>query len=62
MPDEESVKDWIISFTQGFNAFDDLDTVEREDVYDAIRRLIVASPFEIDESIWLKWFDNTRDF
>ncbi len=62
VPDEATVKDSIISFTQGFNAFDDLDTVEREDVYDAVRRLIMASPFDIDESIWLKWFDDTRDF
>ena len=62
MPDEASVRDNIIRFTEAFNAFDDLDTVEREDTYDAVRRLIMASPFEIDENIWLEWFDSTRDF
>ena len=62
VPDEASVRDNIIRFTEAFNAFDDLDTVEREDTYDAVRRLIMASPFEIDENIWLEWFDGTRDF
>lgn len=62
VPDEATVKDSIIRFTEAFNTFDDLDTVEREDTYDAVRRLIMASPIEIDENIWLEWFDSTRDF
>ncbi len=60
--DESTVQDIIVNFTEAFNTLGDLDTVEREDIYDAINRLIIASPFEIDESVWLKWFDNTRDF
>ncbi len=56
------VREHIIRFTEAFNKFDDIETVEREEIADAVDCLVLASPFEIANKTWLQWFDEARDY
>ena len=60
--DEDVVRESIIRFSKVFNEFGDLDTVQREFVADAVGRLVIASPIDIDRDTWLEWFDSVRDY
>ena len=60
--DEDAVKDLIIRFTEEFNSMTDIDTVEREDIYDAVERFVIASSLEILRNTWTEWFDDNRDY
>ena len=59
---EAIVREHIIRFTEAFNKFDDIETVEREEIADAVDCLVLASPFEIANKTWLQWFDEARDY
>ncbi len=59
---ENEVHNSIISFVGIFNTLEPIDTSEREDIYDAVERLISASLLEIPVNVYQKWFDNIREF
>lgn len=60
--DEAAVREHIISFTKAFNECDDIETGEREDIWDAVSRLVTASGFKISEDTYMNWFDEARDY
>ena len=60
--EEDKVRELITHFAEAFNAFDDIDTVEREEIAEAVSKLVMASPFEITQSTWMQWFDEARDY
>lgn len=59
---EENIKNAIINFTSEFNKMDDIESIEREDIYTSLCILMKNSPIKIEHDIWLKWFDETRNF
>jgi len=56
------VKDIIIDFIKFFNQFDNIETVEREDVVEAVFQLIQVPTIEIDKKQANEWFDAVRDY
>lgn len=56
------VKTAIMSFVETFNRMPNMDTIEREDVGDAVGQLAGASPFPVDSAEAEKWFDDVREF
>lgn len=56
------IKQIIIDFTKQFNAFEPMETTEREDVFEAILQLIQVPNIEIDKADAEKWFDSVRDY
>jgi hypothetical protein len=61
-PDEETVQGCIIQFVEAFNTFDDIETVEREGIWDAVRKLGMASQLEITRDTLMQWFDEAREY
>ncbi|MDI2091198.1 hypothetical protein [Commensalibacter oyaizuii] len=59
---ENEVKDVVFKFIKSINILPDIETTEREDVWDAIQQLVKACPFDISEEQIRKWFDEARDF
>ncbi len=60
--DEAMVREHIIRFTKAFNEFDDIDTVECEEISVAVNRLVQASNFKIPGDAWMQWFDEVREY
>lgn len=59
---EDELKEAIIEFTKKMNTFEDIETVERDDIYTALCIIMKNSPIEIEHDKWFQWFDETRDF
>ena len=59
---ENDVKNAIINFTNGFNKMDEIETFERDDIYRGLCILMKNSPININHAIWIKWFDEERNF
>ena len=41
---------------------DDIETVERDDIYSGLCTLMKNSPITIEPDEWLGWFDEAREF
>lgn len=50
----------VTRFVQTINQLEGIETSEREDAWEAIRRMMEASPLEVEK--WQLWFDKARDF
>jgi len=59
---EDDIKKAIIEFIDKINHLENIETVEREDIYNALSIIIKNSPLEIEHNKWLKWFDEARNF
>ena len=59
---EEELREHIICFTKVFNTFDNIDTVEREDIWMAVNRLSASSSLDIAGDTLMQWFDEVRDY
>ncbi len=59
---ENDVKNAIIKFTNSFNKIEGIETIERDDIYSGLCTLMKNSPISIEHNIWLKWFDEERNF
>jgi len=59
---ENDVKNAITNFTNSFNKMDDIETMERDDIYKGLCILMKNSPISIEENVWTRWFDEIRDF
>lgn len=59
---EDNIKDAVIEYTEIMNKLDNIETIERDDIYIALKRIMDNSKIKIEEDKWLLWFDETRDF
>ncbi len=59
---EAEIKNAIIEYTEKFNNLDDIETIEREDIYSALCKIMNNSPVEINNEKWVLWFDEKRNF
>lgn len=59
---ENDIKKAIVEFTEKFNKFDDIEAIERDDIYNALCKIMKASTIHINEEKWHMWFDEKRDF
>ncbi len=60
--DEEMARECIIRFAEAFNTFDDIETTEREDIWEAVQKLGMASKLKIARDTLMQWFDEVRDY
>ena len=56
------VKTAIIKFINKINNLNDIESVERDDTYDALCLIMKNSNINIPQDKWFKWFDETRTF
>ncbi len=56
------VKTIIVNFTEFFNNFDNIETIEREDIGEAVFQLIEIPKIQIDRKQANEWFDSVRDY
>ena len=59
---EMDVKTAIIKFISKINNLNDIESVERDDTYDALCLIMKNSNINIPQDKWFKWFDETRTF
>lgn len=59
---KRDVENAIIHFANSFNKMDDIETVERDDIYSGLCTLMKNSPITIEPDEWLGWFDEAREF
>lgn len=59
---EDDIKAAIIEYTKKFNSLDDIETIEREDIYSALCKIMKNSPIEIKYEKWFSWFEENREF
>lgn len=59
---KNDVKNAVIHFTNRFNKMNEIETVEREDIYKGLCILMKKSPIIIEDNIWTRWFDEIRNF
>ena len=59
---EDDIKNAIIEFTNKMNCLENIESVERDDIYSALHIIMQNSPIEVDVFKWGEWFDETRDF
>lgn len=59
---EDELKVAIIEFTNKMNTLEDIETMERDDIYTALCLIMKNSPVEIEHDKWFLWFDETRKF
>ena len=60
--EEKEVKDLLETLIAVINGLPNIETTEREDIYEAVCQLAEAAPFEIDEEKIIQWFDQAREF
>ncbi len=59
---EADVKKAILEYTSMFNKMDNIESVERDDIYSGLDTIMKNCPINIKYEDWFKWFDETRDF
>lgn len=59
---ESDIKKILIEFTEAFNSFSDIETIEREDIWEAVNQLRQVPTLIIDVQKANKWFDEFRDY
>lgn len=59
---DNDIKNVILEYTNSFNKMSDIETIEREDIYNALISIMKNSPIDIKWDKWTNWFDETRDF
>lgn len=59
---DDDIKNAILEYTNNFNKMDNIETVEREDIYNGLITIMKNSPIDIKYDKWSNWFDETRDF
>lgn len=59
---ENDIKNAIVNYTNSFNKMDDIETIERDDIYNGLCTLMKNSSINIEHDTWLNWFDEIRNF
>ena len=59
---KNDIKNIVINYTNCFNKLNDIETIERDDIYKSLCMLMKNSSIFIEEDVWLKWFNEIRDF
>jgi len=59
---EGDVKSALVAFVEVFNTLPDIGTIEREDISDAVDRLVALAPAHATPEMAQAWFDAVRDF
>ena len=59
---EQEVKILLKEFSKAFNDFPNIETIEREDIGEAINQLRQLPSIEIEAKKPIKWFDEVRDY
>ncbi len=59
---EEKIKKAIINFVEKINKLEDIESMERDDVYSSLCSIMKSSPIEIGTKKWETWFDKAREF
>lgn len=62
LDDVEQIKTIIVEFVCAFNALEQIETPEREDIGTAVLQLIKVPNLIVDNEIALQWFDEWRDY
>ncbi|WLF83896.1 hypothetical protein [Moraxella sp. ZY210820] len=62
LDDVEQIKAVIVEFVCAFNALEQIETTEREDIGTAVLQLIQVPNVIVDDEIALQWFDEGRDY
>lgn len=62
LDDVEQIKSIIVEFVCAFNALEQIETPEREDIGTAVLQLIKVPNLIVDNEIALQWFDEWRDY
>ncbi|MFC3448311.1 hypothetical protein [Amycolatopsis speibonae] len=58
----EEVAEAVRGFVRVFNDRPGIDTIEREDLGEAVALLVAEEPFAVTEELALSWFDQERDY
>lgn len=59
---EEEIKNSLINFIEKINRLDNIETIERDDIYTAISIIMKNSPLKIETKKWESWFEQVREF
>lgn len=62
LDDEETILKEITNFIKFFNSLSDIETIEREDIFTAVKQLIGSTKLVISEDKIIDLFDSIRDF